>query len=169
MKKQTNSAVKAHLLRGALFLLLLTAVCAIPFALGGRNQRTVGARMLRPARPALQQLEAKRKAQTRMVATIRVCAFLLASSCCNAGRAGLNILAPTVRWFRPPRANGMAHTAVRRSKKSAPRKRCALTAELVCFFMGEVYGSEFSLQIGVWECAFNARRTATSSHFITFL
>lgn len=68
MKKQTNSAVKAHLLRGALFLLLLTAVCAIPFALGGRNQRTVGARMLRPARPALQQLEAKRKAQTRMVA-----------------------------------------------------------------------------------------------------
>ncbi|MBX6326163.1 MAG: Ig-like domain-containing protein, partial [Chthoniobacterales bacterium] len=68
MKKQTNSAVKAHLLRGALFLLLLTAVCAIPFALGGRNQRTVGARMLSPARPALQQLEAKRKAQTRMVA-----------------------------------------------------------------------------------------------------
>jgi N-acetylneuraminic acid mutarotase len=33
MKKQTNSTIKAHLLRGAFYLLLLLAVCAIPFAL----------------------------------------------------------------------------------------------------------------------------------------
>jgi hypothetical protein len=33
MKKQTNSTIRAHLLRGAFYLLLLLAVCAIPFAL----------------------------------------------------------------------------------------------------------------------------------------
>lgn len=34
MKKQTNPATKAHLIRGAFCLLLLLAVCVIPFALG---------------------------------------------------------------------------------------------------------------------------------------
>src|SRR5262249_40393193 len=37
MKKQINSSIKAHLLRGAFILLLLVAVCAIPFALAQRN------------------------------------------------------------------------------------------------------------------------------------
>ena len=37
MKKQTNSPIKAHLVRGAFYLLLLVAVCAIPFALAQRN------------------------------------------------------------------------------------------------------------------------------------
>src|SRR2546430_12312195 len=37
MKKQTNSTIKAHLIRGAFYLLLLVAVCAIPFALAQRN------------------------------------------------------------------------------------------------------------------------------------
>jgi hypothetical protein len=37
MKKQINSSVKAHLIRGAFYLLLLIAVCAIPFALAQRN------------------------------------------------------------------------------------------------------------------------------------
>ncbi|MEO8329650.1 MAG: hypothetical protein ABI586_06575, partial [Candidatus Nanopelagicales bacterium] len=32
MKKQTNSTIKAHLLRGACYLLLLLAVCSVPFA-----------------------------------------------------------------------------------------------------------------------------------------
>ena len=38
MKKQLNLSVKAHLLRGAFYLLLLMlmAVCVIPFALGQR-------------------------------------------------------------------------------------------------------------------------------------
>src|SRR6266446_3702344 len=36
MKKQLNPSVKAHLLRGAFYLLLLMAVCVIPFALGQR-------------------------------------------------------------------------------------------------------------------------------------
>ena len=36
MKKQINTSVKAHLLRGAFFLLLL-AVCVIPFALAQRD------------------------------------------------------------------------------------------------------------------------------------
>ena len=43
MKKQINPTIKAHLIRGALYLLLLVAVCAIPFALAQRNtlkQRT---------------------------------------------------------------------------------------------------------------------------------
>jgi hypothetical protein len=37
MKKQINPTIKAHLLRGAFYLLLLIAVCAIPFALAQRN------------------------------------------------------------------------------------------------------------------------------------
>src|SRR5258705_7778177 len=43
MKKQINPTIKAHLIRGAFYLLLLLAVCAIPFALGQRQatKRTV--------------------------------------------------------------------------------------------------------------------------------
>ena len=41
MKTQINSNIKAHLIRGAVYLLLLLAVCVIPFALG---QRTTGER-----------------------------------------------------------------------------------------------------------------------------
>ena len=37
MKKQINSDIEAHLLRGAFYLLLLLAVCVIPFALGQRT------------------------------------------------------------------------------------------------------------------------------------
>src|SRR3954454_4053445 len=37
MKKQINPTIKAHLVRGASYLLLLVAVCAIPFALAQRN------------------------------------------------------------------------------------------------------------------------------------
>src|SRR5215469_15533814 len=37
MKKQTRPSIKAHLVRGALFLVLLVAVCIIPFALGQRG------------------------------------------------------------------------------------------------------------------------------------
>ena len=44
MKKQINPTIKAHLIRGAFYLLLLVAVCAIPFALGERyNTRTTKA------------------------------------------------------------------------------------------------------------------------------
>ena len=43
MKKQNNTTIKANLTRSALYLLLLLAVCAIPFALAQRNatHRTV--------------------------------------------------------------------------------------------------------------------------------
>ena len=37
MKKQINPTIKAHLIRGAFYLVLLLAVCAIPFALAQRN------------------------------------------------------------------------------------------------------------------------------------
>jgi hypothetical protein len=37
MKKQVNPSVKAHLIRGAFYLVLLIALCAIPFALAQRN------------------------------------------------------------------------------------------------------------------------------------
>jgi hypothetical protein len=37
MKKQINPTTKAHLIRGAFYLLLLIAVCVIPFALAERN------------------------------------------------------------------------------------------------------------------------------------
>src|SRR5215467_6281492 len=37
MKKQINPTIKAHLIRGAFYLLVLLAVCAIPFALAQRS------------------------------------------------------------------------------------------------------------------------------------
>ena len=37
MKKQNNQSIKAHLIRSALYVLLLLAVCVIPFALAQRN------------------------------------------------------------------------------------------------------------------------------------
>src|SRR5437773_3924995 len=37
MKKNTNLTIRAHLLRGAFYLLLLLAVCVIPFALAQRT------------------------------------------------------------------------------------------------------------------------------------
>src|SRR6266481_1128218 len=39
MKKQINPNLRAHLIRGAFYLLLLLAVCVIPFALGRRQAR----------------------------------------------------------------------------------------------------------------------------------
>ena len=39
MKKQINPTIKAHLIRGAFYLLLLVTVCAIPFALAQRNSK----------------------------------------------------------------------------------------------------------------------------------
>jgi len=49
MKKQINPSIKAHLLRSALILLSLLAICAIPFALAqshgrGINNRSVSNR-----------------------------------------------------------------------------------------------------------------------------
>src|SRR5437762_2983369 len=49
MKKQTNPNIKAHLLRGAFYLLLLVGICAIPFALAERNTIKLG-------KPALRQV-----------------------------------------------------------------------------------------------------------------
>jgi hypothetical protein len=45
MKKQKNPTTKAHLIRAALYLLLLVAICTIPFALAQRssNGRTTQA------------------------------------------------------------------------------------------------------------------------------
>src|SRR6267143_5371334 len=40
MKKQINPTIKAYLIRGAFYLLLLLAVCAIPFALAQRNKQS---------------------------------------------------------------------------------------------------------------------------------
>src|SRR5438067_274245 len=39
MKKQVNPTIKAYLIRGAFYLLLLLAVCAIPFALAQHNAK----------------------------------------------------------------------------------------------------------------------------------
>jgi hypothetical protein len=52
VKAHISSTIKAHLIRGALYLLLLLAVCVIPFTLG---QRTTGERS---ATPKIAQLSA---------------------------------------------------------------------------------------------------------------
>src|SRR6266481_3706898 len=52
MKKQINPTIKAHLIRGAFYLLLLVAVCAIPFALAQRNATKRGVASKFAAAPA---------------------------------------------------------------------------------------------------------------------
>src|SRR5215471_12250599 len=54
MKKQFNLTIKAHLIRGAFYLVLLLAVCAIPFALAQRNMpaKKVAAAAARSGAPA---------------------------------------------------------------------------------------------------------------------
>ena len=47
MKKQTNPDIKAHLIRSAFYVLLLLAVCVIPFALAQRN--AIKQRVAKPA------------------------------------------------------------------------------------------------------------------------
>src|ERR1044071_4075319 len=44
MKKQINPTIKAHLIRGAFYLLLLVAVCAIPFVLAQPGIRGTASR-----------------------------------------------------------------------------------------------------------------------------
>ena len=48
MKKQINPSIKAHLLRSALILLSLLAICAIPFTLAQRNAAIPAARIYPP-------------------------------------------------------------------------------------------------------------------------
>ena len=50
MKKQINPTIKAHVIRSAFYLLLLLAVCAIPFALAqSRSRGTIFATHAVPA------------------------------------------------------------------------------------------------------------------------
>ena len=42
MKKQTDPNIKAHFLRSAFYVLLLLAVCLIPFALAQRKSNNRG-------------------------------------------------------------------------------------------------------------------------------
>ena len=49
MKKQINPTIKAYLIRGAFYLLLLLAVCAIPFALAqSRSRATTKPGVIKP-------------------------------------------------------------------------------------------------------------------------
>ena len=48
MKKQINPSIKAPFIRGVFYLLLLIALCAIPFALAERNTTKPGKPSLRP-------------------------------------------------------------------------------------------------------------------------
>src|SRR6476660_1805557 len=54
MKKQNNQSIKAHFIRSALYVLLLLAVCVIPFALAQRNanNRSVAPATSRDLNPA---------------------------------------------------------------------------------------------------------------------
>ena len=69
MKKQINPTLKAHLIRSAFYLLLLLAVCAIPFAVAQRNkpkasrQNTQSQEALGPSLPL--KFPARRNAQEK--------------------------------------------------------------------------------------------------------
>src|SRR4029453_15199789 len=49
MKKQINPTIKAHLIRSAFYVILLLAVCVIPFALAQRNTTKQHVAKPRPA------------------------------------------------------------------------------------------------------------------------
>ena len=51
MKKQINPTIKAYLIRGAFYLLLLLAVCAIPFALAQRTATSANRNATGAAKP----------------------------------------------------------------------------------------------------------------------
>src|SRR5207237_5972686 len=51
MKKQINPTIRAHLIRGAFYLLLLFALCVIPFAFGRRATSTQSGTLLAVFRP----------------------------------------------------------------------------------------------------------------------
>lgn len=55
MKKQINPAIKAHLIRSASYVLLLVAICVIPFALAQRNQQGISRRTSNAVVPSLKQ------------------------------------------------------------------------------------------------------------------
>src|SRR2546428_13733944 len=55
MKKQINPTIKAHLLRSALILLALLAVCAIPFSLGQRSKQSTQSHQAPGAGPPVVQ------------------------------------------------------------------------------------------------------------------
>src|SRR5215475_3194243 len=58
MKKQINPTIKAHLIRSAFYLLLLVAVCAIPFALAQRTRLSSTKAQPTKAPPAKAQIAA---------------------------------------------------------------------------------------------------------------
>ncbi len=66
MKAQIRPAIKAHLVRGAFYLLLLLAVCAIPFALA---QRKIAKQSL--AKPGVAQNGAMQGVTQRAMMAIR--------------------------------------------------------------------------------------------------
>ena len=58
MKKQINPTIKAYLVRSGFYLLLLLAVCAIPFALAQRNTtKQSAAKLAAKALPPLSHLK----------------------------------------------------------------------------------------------------------------
>ena len=54
MKKQINPTIRAHLIRGAFYLLLLFALCVIPFAFGRRATSTQSGTLQAVFRPETQ-------------------------------------------------------------------------------------------------------------------
>ncbi len=96
MKKQNNNSTKAHLIRGAFYLLLLIAVCAIPFALAQRNAtKGTMAQQQRPAAVPRSQGEMPNDA-VLFSASARVSQLPLR----NSGVAGYHPL----RVLAPPKA-----------------------------------------------------------------
>src|SRR6266704_3677339 len=78
MKKQINPTIKAHLIRGAFYLLLLVAVCAIPFALAQRNRPSLTRATAGKAPPTKAEIAAAKQAvvQNALPFDVRPAPFL---------------------------------------------------------------------------------------------
>src|SRR5205809_7766196 len=98
MKKQINPTIKAHLIRGAFYLLLLVAVCAIPFALAQRNATKRGVASKFAAAPA-----ASGAAQATRLSGVH-------PKAASQSKAGSRLLPYDVRRFPGlPRLSSAAH------------------------------------------------------------
>src|SRR5437899_11732993 len=92
MKKQINPTIKAHLIRSAFYLLVLLAVCAIPFALAQSRSRGTAKRSL--TKPVAKANVAANMDLPR--ATGPVTLPDAASGVVPSGKTGAPLLAPQV-------------------------------------------------------------------------
>ena len=125
MKKQINPTIKAHLIRSAFYLLLLLAVCAIPFALAQRNAAKQS--MNKPATPSnsltpLSKLKPASKPGTAEQKTpVKKKGVPL-----SAGAAPRQLSGPVSKFLKSPAAGRLARSCCAFCRSRKLRRWCCM-------------------------------------------